>query len=164
MDYSTFIRSPRQENEALNEFENRVCDVYQEFFINRVYKDYEAGRINGVELNSENGQIIHKIYTDFKGDYPLRRFSPEKVRGILLKHRLYISTSKFADIPRDIFSWRDYKKAYVPTELRVIFRYVSSTRKEVEAYRDYLFAVNPEGSKAEIDFLNQVLVTCRIEG
>jgi len=164
MDYSTFIRSPRQENEALIDFENWVCKVYQEYFIDKHYKNYEAGRINGEELNAKHGEVVYKIYRDFYDKYPLRNFSQSKVRGILLKHRLYISTSKFADTPRDIFSWRAYKKAFVPNELRVIFRYVSSTRKEVEAYRDYLFAVNPEDAKAEIDFLNQVLTTCRIEG
>ena len=164
MDYSTFITSPRNENEALKEFENRICDMYQEFFINRVYKDYEAGRINGEELNAKNGEIAHKIYMELKDVYPLRRFSLEKVRGILLKHRLYISTSKFAKIPRDIFNWREYKKAFVPYEIQVMFKFIPSISGEVKAYRDYLFSVNPEVAKAEIDFLNCVLTTCRIRG
>ena len=164
MDYNYYITSPRQENEVLNDIENRICDMYRKYFHNKIYKDYEAGRINGEELNAKNGELIEIIFKEFKEIYPSIWFSRAKVRGILIKHRLYVSTSKFADTPRDVFNWRVYKKEIIPYELQVIFKYVSSIRKEVEAYRDYLFAVNPEVAKAEIDFLNHVLTTCRIEG
>jgi hypothetical protein len=164
MDYSAFIISPRKENDTTNDIETRICNMYQEYFLNRVYKDYEAGRINGEELNAKNGELIDVIFKEFKEVFPLRRFSRAKVRGILIKHRLYVSTSKFADPPKDIFNWSAYKKAIVPREIQVMLRYVSSFRKEVEAYRDYLFSVNPEVAKAEIDFLNRVLTVCRIRG
>jgi hypothetical protein len=166
MNYDYYITLPTKKTEALKEFETRVCNLYQEYFLDRYYKKYKAGTINGKELHKSNGDVTYQIYIELKEDYPLRLFNQEKVRGILLKHRLYVSTYQLAKPePRPIFNWRKYKEEIVPREIEALFKYVSSMRGEIKAYMSYLQCHNPNVTHAELTFLNSVISNnYRIEG
>jgi hypothetical protein len=161
MDFEKYVSTPVVKLD--DSLEKRIVSMYEADFINRVYCRFLDGLLDGEQLHFENQKVINHIKEMVKDQ--LYGVTPERIRGILIKNRMYVATSHLnKPEPRPVFNWTKYKRDNVAPEIIKILRWLSSTPKQIKAYLDYLEFFNTPVAESEIAFLRNVLKNCAVRG
>ena len=161
MDFEKYIMAPVAK--IGTNLEHRVVSLYENDFIKRIYCRFLDGLLKGEQLHYENQKVVNHIKEMVKDQ--CHNITRERVRGILIKNRVYVATSHLAKPePRPVFNWSKYKRDNVASEIAALLRWLSSTPKQIKAYLDYLEFFNTPVAENEKVFLQNVLANCVVRG